>query len=81
FNPGRGLITHFLGEFGYDWNPAQNSGQALFLVVVASVWKQISYNFLFFFAALQSIPRSLVEAAAIDGAGPSRRFCRRAWPR
>ena len=63
FNPGRGLITHFLGEFGYDWNHAQNSGQAMFLVVFASVWKQISYNFLFFFAALQSIPRSLVEAA------------------
>jgi sn-glycerol 3-phosphate transport system permease protein len=74
FNPGRGLITHFLAEFGYDWNHAQNSGQAMFLVVFASVWKQISYNFLFFFAALQSIPRSLVEAAAIDGAGPVRRF-------
>ena len=74
FNPGRGLITHFLAELGYDWNHAQNSGQAMFLVVFASVWKQISYNFLFFFAALQSIPRSLVEAAAIDGAGPVRRF-------
>ena len=47
FNPGRGLITHFLAEFGYDWNHAQNSGQAMFLVVFASVWKQISYNFLF----------------------------------
>lgn len=55
FNPGRGLITHFLGELGYDWNHAQNSGQAMFTVVFASVWKQISYNFLFFFAALQSI--------------------------
>lgn len=74
FNPGRGLITHTLEEFGYNWNHAQNSGQAMFLVVFASVWKQISYNFLFFFAALQSIPRSLVEAAAIDGAGPVRRF-------
>ncbi|SUX37334.1 sn-glycerol-3-phosphate transport system permease protein ugpA [Cedecea davisae] len=74
FNPGRGLITHVLEEFGYNWNHAQNSGQAMFLVVFASVWKQISYNFLFFFAALQSIPRSLVEAAAIDGAGPVRRF-------
>ena len=50
FNPGRGLITHFLAEFGYDWNHAQNSGQAMFLVVFASVWKQISYNFLFFYA-------------------------------
>ncbi len=80
FNPGRGLITHFLGEFGYDWNHAQNSGQAMFLVVFASVWKQISYNFLFFFAALQSIPRSLIEAAAIDGAGPVRRFFKLALP-
>ena len=80
FNPGRGLITHFLAELGYDWNHAQNSGQAMFLVVFASVWKQISYNFLFFFAALQSIPRSLVEAAAIDGAGPVRRFFRLSLP-
>ncbi|AUX91917.1 sn-glycerol-3-phosphate ABC transporter permease UgpA [Mixta gaviniae] len=74
FNPGIGLITHFLHHFGYNWNHAQSSGQAMFLVVLASVWQQISYNFLFFFAALQSIPRSLVEAAAIDGAGPVRRF-------
>ncbi len=74
FNPGLGLITHLLSQFGYDWNHAQNSGQAMFLVVLASVWQQVSYNFLFFFAALQSIPRSLVEAAAIDGAGPLRRF-------
>ncbi len=80
FNPGRGLITHFLDELGYDWNHAQNSGQAMFLVVFASVWKQISYNFLFFFAALQSIPRSLVEAAAIDGAGPVRRFFKLSLP-
>ncbi|PVZ86396.1 sn-glycerol-3-phosphate ABC transporter permease UgpA [Serratia sp. S1B] len=74
FSPGMGLITHFLASFGYDWNHAQNSGQAMFLVVLASVWQQISYNFLFFLAALQAIPRSLIEAAAIDGAGPVRRF-------
>ncbi|MGM3173751.1 sn-glycerol-3-phosphate ABC transporter permease UgpA [Dickeya lacustris] len=74
FNPGLGLITWLLHQWGYDWNHAQHSGQAMFLVVLASVWKQISYNFLFFLAALQSIPRSLVEAAAIDGAGPVRRF-------
>ncbi|MBU9849226.1 sn-glycerol-3-phosphate ABC transporter permease UgpA [Rahnella aceris] len=74
FSPGLGLITHFLGLIGYNWNHAQNSGQAMFLVVLASVWKQVSYNFLFFLAALQSIPKSLVEAAAIDGAGPVRRF-------
>lgn len=74
FNPGLGLISHFLNQLGYNWNYAQNSGQAMFLIVVASVWQQMSYNFLFFFAALQSIPKSLVEAAAIDGAGPVRRF-------
>lgn len=80
FSPGRGLITYALEQVGYHWNHAQNSGQAMFLVVLASVWKQISYNFLFFFAALQSIPRSLVEAAAIDGAGPIRRFFRISLP-
>nr|WP_113865724.1 sn-glycerol-3-phosphate ABC transporter permease UgpA [Brenneria salicis]NMN93232.1 glycerol 3-phosphate ABC transporter membrane protein [Brenneria salicis ATCC 15712 = DSM 30166]RBP64093.1 glycerol 3-phosphate ABC transporter membrane protein [Brenneria salicis ATCC 15712 = DSM 30166]RLM31123.1 glycerol-3-phosphate transporter permease [Brenneria salicis ATCC 15712 = DSM 30166] len=80
FNPGLGLITHFLGSLGYSWNHAQNSGQAMFLVVLASIWKQISYNFLFFLAALQSIPRSLTEAAAIDGAGPVRRFFNLALP-
>ncbi len=74
FSPGPGIINHWLGLLGYQWNSAQNSGQALFLVVLASVWQQISYNFLFFFAALQSIPHSLIEAAAIDGAGPIRRF-------
>ncbi|RPE01461.1 sn-glycerol-3-phosphate ABC transporter permease UgpA [Candidatus Pantoea deserta] len=74
FNPGLGLISHFLNQHGYGWNYAQNSGQAMFLIVVASIWQQMSYNFLFFFAALQSIPKSLVEAAAIDGAGPVRRF-------
>jgi sn-glycerol 3-phosphate transport system permease protein len=80
FNPGRGLLTYVLEQFGYHWNHAQNSGQAMFLVVFASVWKQISYNFLFFFAALQSIPRSLIEAASIDGAGPVRRFFKLSLP-
>ncbi|PPC69674.1 sn-glycerol-3-phosphate ABC transporter permease UgpA [Pantoea sp. ICBG 985] len=74
FNPGLGLFSHLLNQFGYNWNYAQNSGQAMFLIVLASIWQQMSYNFLFFFAALQSIPKSLVEAAAIDGAGPVRRF-------
>ncbi|WP_433587165.1 sn-glycerol-3-phosphate ABC transporter permease UgpA [Providencia alcalifaciens] len=80
FSPGRGLVTYGLESIGYDWNHAQNSGQAMFLVVLASVWKQISYNFLFFFAALQSIPKSLMEAAAIDGAGPIRRFFKISLP-
>lgn len=74
FNPGLGLLSYLLNHVGYNWNFAQNSGQAMFLVVLASIWQQMSYNFLFFFAALQSIPKSLVEAAAIDGAGPVRRF-------
>lgn len=80
FSPGIGVISMLLGKLGYAWNYAQQSGQALFLVVLASVWQQISYNFLFFFAALQSIPRSLVEAAAIDGAGPIRRFWQLSLP-
>ncbi|MGD9426264.1 sn-glycerol-3-phosphate ABC transporter permease UgpA [Pantoea sp. NSTU24] len=74
FNPGLGLFSYLLNYLGYNWNYAQNSGQAMFLIVLASIWQQMSYNFLFFFAALQSIPKSLVEAAAIDGAGPVRRF-------
>ncbi|CAO98310.1 sn-glycerol-3-phosphate ABC transporter permease UgpA [Erwinia tasmaniensis] len=74
FNPGLGLFSHLLNGIGYRWNYAQNSGQAMFLIVLASIWQQMSYNFLFFFAALQSIPKSLTEAAAIDGAGPVRRF-------
>ena len=80
FNPGLGLLTLLLERYGYHWNHAQNAGQAMFLVVLASVWKQISYNFLFFFAALQAIPRSLLEAAAIDGAGPLRRFLQLSLP-
>jgi len=74
FNPSIGLVTFALAKAGIVWNHAINGGQAMFLVVLASVWKQVSYNFLFFYAGLQAIPRSLIEAAAIDGAGPVRRF-------
>ncbi|TCV95633.1 sn-glycerol-3-phosphate ABC transporter permease UgpA [Biostraticola tofi] len=74
FSPGLGLVSYWLNQLGYGWNHAVSSGQAMTLVVLISVWKQVSYNFLFFLAALQSIPRSLIEAAAIDGAGPLRRF-------
>ena len=74
FNPTIGVIAFGLGEMGYDWNHLLNGGQAMSLVVVAAAWKQISYNFLFFLAGMQAIPRSLIEAAAIDGAGPARRF-------
>jgi sn-glycerol 3-phosphate transport system permease protein len=74
FAPSIGVVTFLLKGFGVDWNWIINGDQAMLLIVIASVWKQISYNFLFFLAGLQSIPKSLIEAAAIDGAGPARRF-------
>ncbi|MBF0357908.1 MAG: sn-glycerol-3-phosphate ABC transporter permease UgpA [Magnetococcales bacterium] len=74
FNPTVGVFTYILSWFGYEWNHYLNGDQAMFLVVVAAVWKQISYNFLFFLAGLQAIPRSLIEAAAIDGADAVQRF-------
>ncbi|MBV8033006.1 MAG: sn-glycerol-3-phosphate ABC transporter permease UgpA [Betaproteobacteria bacterium] len=74
FAPSIGIVTYFLRKLGIDWNWIIQGDQAMLLVVLASVWKQISYNFLFFLAGLQSIPKSLIEAAAIDGAGPFRRF-------
>src|SRR5580765_2097098 len=74
FAPSIGILTYFLKRMGIDWNWIIQGDQAMALVVIASVWKQISYNFLFFLAGLQSIPKSLIEAAAIDGAGPARRF-------
>ncbi len=74
FAPSIGIVTYVLKGMGVDWNWIINGDQAMLLVVIASVWRQISYNFLFFLAGLQSIPRSLIEAAAIDGAGPARRF-------
>jgi len=73
FNPTIGLMPHVLGRMGIDWDHSLNGNQAMILVVIAAAWKQISYNFLFFVAGLQSIPASLREAAAIDGAGPFRR--------
>jgi sn-glycerol 3-phosphate transport system permease protein len=74
FSPTIGILAYGLGRMGVDWNYLVNSDQAMTLIVVAAVWKQISYNFLFFLAGLQSIPKALIEAAAIDGAGPLRRF-------
>jgi sn-glycerol 3-phosphate transport system permease protein len=74
FAPSIGILSYFLRNTGYNWDWVLNGDQAMFLVIVAAVWKQISYNFLFFLAGLQSIPKSLIEAAAIDGAGPARRF-------
>ena len=74
FNPSIGIVAWMLQGIGIEFNYVINGNQALLLVVIAAVWNQISYNFLFFLAGLQSIPKSLIEAAAIDGAGPGRRF-------
>ena len=74
FSPSLGVVAYALGKVGINWNHLLDSGHAMTLIVMASVWKQISYNFLFFLAGLQSIPKSLIEAAAIDGAKPWRRF-------
>lgn len=80
FDPTLGLVSAGLGALGVDWNHNLDGGQALLLVILASVWKQMSYNFVFFLAGLQAIPRSLLEAAAIDGAGPWRRFWTLTFP-
>ena len=74
FAPSIGVVSYGLRAAGIDWNHLLDGTDAMILIVFAAVWKQISYNFLFFLAGLQSIPRSLIEAAAIDGAGPWRRF-------
>jgi sn-glycerol 3-phosphate transport system permease protein len=74
FNPTLGIVAHWLRGAGVEWNFLLDGRQALALIVMAAVWKQISYNFVFFLAGLQAIPKSLIEAAAIDGAGPWRRF-------
>ena len=74
FSPSLGVVAYALGQMGISWNHLLDGGHAMALIVMAAVWKQISYNFLFFLAGLQSIPKSLIEAAAIDGARPWRRF-------
>ena len=74
FNPSIGVLAYLLKALGYDWNHYLDGTDAMILIILAASWKQVSYNFLFFLAGLQAIPRSLVEAAAIDGAGPFKRF-------
>ena len=74
FQPSFGVLARALRELGVDWNPLLNGNHAMTMVVAAAAWKQISYNFLFFLAGLAAIPRSVIEAAAIDGARPARRF-------
>jgi sn-glycerol 3-phosphate transport system permease protein len=80
FNPSIGIVAYWLKRAGVDWNYVLDGDQALLLVVLAAAWKQVSYNFLFFLAGLQSIPKSLLEAAAIDGAGPVKRFATIVFP-
>ena len=74
FNPTIGVAAHWLRLAGRDWNHFLNGGDAMTLVILAAAWKQISYNFLFFLAGMRAVPRSLTEAATMDGAGPVRRF-------
>lgn len=80
FNPSAGILAFWMEIFGRDWDHFVNSGEAMTVVVIASVWKQISYNFIFFLAGLQAIPKSLIEAAAIDGSGPFKRFWHIVFP-
>lgn len=79
-SPGLGIVAVALGHFGIHWDSVLNGTDAMILIVIAAIWKQLSYNFLFFLAGLQSIPKSLVEAAAIDGAGPVKRFATIVFP-
>jgi sn-glycerol 3-phosphate transport system permease protein len=74
FNPTLGILPYLLDMFGYNWNHRRNGNDAMIMIIIAAAWKQISYNFLFFLAGLQSIPNSLIEAAAIDGASRMKRF-------
>ncbi|KAF0228021.1 MAG: sn-glycerol 3-phosphate transport system permease [Beijerinckiaceae bacterium] len=74
FQPSLGLVSQAIRTLGFEWNPLLDGNHAMALVVMAATWKQISYNFLFFLAGLQSIPKSVIEASAIDGASPLRRF-------
>lgn len=74
FNPTVGMVAYSLQVFGVDWNHYLRGDHAMILVIVAAAWKQVSYNFLFFLAGMQAIPKSMIEAAAIDGAGPAKRF-------
>lgn len=80
FDPTIGLVSGLLQSLGMDWNPKLNGSDAMWMVVITATWKQISYNFLFFLAALQSVPKSLLEAAAIDGSGPVKRFFTISFP-
>lgn len=79
-DPSVGTLAWLIGRLGIGWNPLLDGHQAMLLVVLAAAWKQVSYNFVFFLAGLQAIPRALIEAAALDGAGPWARFWRIVFP-
>ena len=80
FNPTVGMVAFFLKGLGIDWNFALNRTQAMVLVIISAAWREISYNFLFFLAGLQAVPKSFIEAAAIDGASPAKRFWTISFP-
>lgn len=80
FHPAVGILGRKLIRMGIDWDFALNGGQALLLVILAASWKQVSYNFIFFLAGLQSIPKSVIEAASVDGAGSRQRFWNIVFP-
>ncbi|WP_409522491.1 sn-glycerol-3-phosphate ABC transporter permease UgpA [Nitrincola sp. MINF-07-Sa-05] len=80
FNPSIGILPYWMKFVGHYWNHYVNAGEAMTVVVIASAWKQISYNFIFFLAGMQAIPKSLIEAAAIDGASPFKRFWQIVFP-
>jgi len=74
FSPSAGVFSYINTLSPGLWEPFQTGWQAVLTIVVAGAWKQVAYSFIFFLAALQSIPRSLTEAAAMDGARPLRRM-------
>jgi len=80
FNPTIGLVSFGLRQIGYRWNHLLNGHEAMLLVVLAAAWKQVSYNFIFFLAGLAGVGRAVLEAAALDGAGPARRFVSIVFP-
>lgn len=80
FNTSTGILPYFLSQFGIKWDHDLNGTHAMILIIIAAAWKQVSYNFLFFLAGLQSVPYALMEAGAIDGAGPVKRFFTIALP-
>lgn len=79
-DPTIGVLSQQLKKIGINWDPVLNTHHAMWMVILTATWKQVSYNFLFFLAALQSVPKSLLEAAAIDGSGPIKRFITISFP-